>query len=137
MKPLKDRIPLEHPPDNQVPGPVSNDRGHSTNALPDVVQQPQGKGHSTRGYSTRTRLSKGHSTHQLLRQGHSTLGHSSSALPGPKRDLQSKSHSTHTARITRSTSCCDRITRPARCQSTDQRIECVNSSAGTGSSGRR
>ncbi len=46
------------------------------------------------------------------------------------------------ARITRSTSCCDRITRPwvtrpARCQSKDQRIERVNSSAGTGSSGRR
>ena len=29
------------------------------------------------------------------------------------------------------------VTRPARCQSTDQRIEHVNSSAGTGSSGRR
>ena len=67
MKSPRDQTPLGPPPDNQVPG-VSNDKGHSTNALPDMVQQPQSKGHSTRGHSIRTRLSKGHSTHQLLGQ---------------------------------------------------------------------
>jgi hypothetical protein len=69
MNSPRDQIPLGSPPDNQVPGPVSNDRGHSTNALPDMVHQLQSKGHSTRGHSTRTRLSKGHSTHQLLETG--------------------------------------------------------------------
>ena len=53
---------------------------HSTSALPGTRQDLQSKGHSTLGYSTRTRLRKGHSTHQLLGQDHSTLGHSTSAL---------------------------------------------------------
>jgi hypothetical protein len=196
MKSPRDQIPLGPPPDNQVPGPVSNGRGHSTNALPDMVHQPQSKGHSTRGHSTHTRLSKGHSTHQLLGQDHSTLGHLTSPLLGngqeppstgqstrghSTRMRHSRGHSTHqllgqvhspwvtrparcqakseicrarvtrlrvtqltpvSARITRSTSCCDRVTRPwvirpARCQSRDLQIERVNSSAGNGSSGRR
>jgi len=94
MKSYKDRITHGPPPGNQVPGPVSNDKGHSTSALAGKGQEPQSKGHSTLGHSTRSRLSKGHSTDQLLGQDHSTLGHSTSALPGPKRDLQSKSHST-------------------------------------------
>ena len=84
MQSYQDRTTHGPPHDNQVPGPVSNDKGHSTNALPD---KGQGKSHSTRGHSTRTHLSKGHSTHQLLGQDHSTLGHSTSALLDPKLDL--------------------------------------------------
>ena len=89
MRSPRDQTPLGPPPDNQVSGRVSNDEGHSTNALPDVVHQPQSKGHSTRGHSTRTRLSKGHSTHQLLGQDHST-----SALLGNGQEPPSTGHST-------------------------------------------
>ena len=39
MKSYKDRITHGPPPDNQVPGPVSNDKSHSTSALSDTTGQ--------------------------------------------------------------------------------------------------
>ena len=63
------------------------DQDHSTTARQRT--SATSKGHSTLGHSTHTRPSKSHSTHQLPGQGHSTLGHSISALLGPKLDLQS------------------------------------------------
>ena len=77
MKLYKVQTTQALPPNNQVPGPASCSTGHST-----------------RGYSTRTRLSKGNSTQELLGQDHSVLGHSTSALPGKGQEPQSKGHST-------------------------------------------
>ena len=68
-------------------GPVSCSKGHSSFDLP-------GKGHSTLGHSTHTRLGKGHSTHQLPGQGYSTLGQTTRALLGKGQELQGKDHST-------------------------------------------
>jgi hypothetical protein len=48
MKSRTDQIIHGPHPDNQVPGPVSSDKGHSTSELPDKGHQPQGMGRSNK-----------------------------------------------------------------------------------------
>jgi hypothetical protein len=110
MKSYKVRIIQGLPPDNQVPGPVSYGKGHST----------------------RKRPGKGHSTLQLPGQDHSTLV--TRPAHCQTRDTSRSARVTRlwvtqsarvSARVTQPASCWDRITRPwvtrpVRCQAKDK-----------------